>query len=147
MTSSVPSLKTLAAHAASTQPVNVLLPDDLITYLENYVDLRIVLETTPGVAEDLQVLGAKMASVETFTAELREEFINEANGLVGRIDNALALFDGAFAAVDQETDAEWRDYYTQLLSVAMQELHQLRDQLAIIPAQLTELPDSDDDDL
>jgi hypothetical protein len=147
MSAPIPTLKTLAAHVASTQQPNIQLPDDLISYLQNYADLRTVLDEHQAIFEEFQVLGVKMASVQNWTQQIRNDLINEATILLGRVDTVLQLFDLAFKGIGQEGNPEWRDYYEQLLTIAHQELLQFRQVLQMIPAQLTPLPDSDDDDL
>ena len=147
MSAPIPTLKTLAAHVASTQQPNIQLPDDLISYLQNYADLRTVLDEHQAIFEEFQVLGVKMASVQNWTQQIRDDLINEATILLGRVDTVLQLFGLALKGIGQEGNPEWRDYYEQLLTIAHQELLQFRQALQMIPAQLTPLPDSDDDDL
>jgi len=92
MSAPIPTLKTLAAHVASTQQPNIQLPDDLISYLQNYADLRTVLDEHQAIFEEFQVLGVKMASVQNWTQQIRDDLINEATILLGRVDTVLQLF-------------------------------------------------------
>lgn len=149
MSHPIPSLKTLAAETASRLPSNVQLPQELIEYVYNYVDLKIVLSEIPAIVDDLQVLGARMASVtpQDYNAGLRDDLISEARRLDGLTDNVIALLNGAFAAVEQETDADWKAYYSERLTGAVDEVNDLKGHITYVIAQLTPLPDSDDDDL
>ncbi len=146
MSTPIPTLKTLAAHVASTQQPNIQLPEDLVSYLQNYADLTTVLNEHQAIFDEFQVLGVKMASVQNWAPQIRGELIDEATVLLGRVDTVLQLFDLAFQGIEQEENPEWRDYYLQLLTIAHQELLQFRQALHMIPAQVTPLPDSDDDD-
>jgi|SRR3954451_6704483 hypothetical protein len=146
MSAPIPTLKTLAAQVASTQQPQVQLPADLINYLQNYADLTTVLTEHQAIFEDFQTLGVKMASVQNWTQQLRTDLINEANALLARLDTVLQLFGLAFNGIDQEQNPEWRDYYLQRLTIAHQELTQFRPALVLIVAQLTPLPDSDDEE-
>jgi hypothetical protein len=146
MSAPIPTLRTLAAQVASTQQPNVQLPAELLAYLQNSADLTTVLREHRAIFEAYQTLGVKMASVQNWTAELRAELINEAAALIARLDTVLQLFGAAYAGIEQEENPEWRDYYLQLLTVAHEELTQFRAGISFIQAQLTPLPDSDDED-
>lgn len=135
MSSPVPSLKTLAAQVAATAPPNVQLPQDLITYVYNYVNLQIVLTEVSSIWDDLQALKDQIQLVgqqdenAQVPQEVLDAFASAARSLNLRVDSVIASFNGAFEAIDQEADAEWRAYYTQILTADIDTITVLKGQI------------------
>jgi hypothetical protein len=140
MSSPVPSLKTLVAQSLSTATTApaIQLPPELITYVNNYVNLQIVLTEIPRIWDDLELLrtqiqaAAQLADDAPVDQGVLAAFLSDAQHLQERMATVLASFNDAFNAVEQEENAEWRAYYTQILTADIDTITVLQGQTAAI---------------
>lgn len=138
MTSPVPSLRAIAAKVAArvqgTTPPKIKLPEDLITCMYNRVNLQTVLDEVPRIYNDLLILNARMdrATRDHFEERgdeyqvLVDEFNDEAERLLERVEHVLRLFSTARDALACEVDEEWKLYYSPILDIDKAEAERLR---------------------
>lgn len=117
MNHGIPSLKYLSADLSISmeiQPNPDFLPEEIVTYLQNVVDLRGVLQEPSKLFRKMVENGEKHRSSvndETISdAAIREEIDASYADVEQRAGSLLSSIDSAAGAIEAEPDGEWRVY-------------------------------------
>ncbi|GAB1516118.1 hypothetical protein [Actinophytocola sp. KF-1] len=136
-------MKQLAAKATAARPLTGDLPQDLVDYLINVVDLTTV---TTEPAQLQKALGAIMDEITTapeedFTEQLRQRLGDRAGVVASRAGAVLLLMNSALDAALAEPDEQWQEYFTRKCTEAIDVLTQVKSEAAMVESNMRDYPD------
>lgn len=136
-------MKLLAARSIVKNQVTGNVPEELVSYLSNVVDLTTVTTEPAQLQKSLAALWDDITNTndDEFDADLRAKLKERATALVARANHVLGLMSSAREAVDLEPDATWRDYFVRQCATATDVLTAVRDEATMIENDMGDYPD------